>query len=182
MSAENWLVRDRFFSLQTNWVSLIGEHLEDHKGEVLEYWRVERPDSVVVVPIQNEQILLPPPTYRPGVGQATLDFPGGRQIENLTPEGSAPFILQRELGVNFAAIARLWPLTQEGWQVNSSFSNQKLYGFVAQLHPDVPIPASYLGSAYPDTPSGISALLQDLTCLQCRAVLLEWWSLRQQSV
>lgn len=176
MKPTDWQIRDRFLELRSPWLTLIGEHLQEpQQGQILEYWRVEKADSAIVLPIQDRQLILPPLTYRPGVGTATLDFPGGRVPEGEQPSTVAPAILQRELGVSSEAIARITPLNARGWAVNSSFSNQKLYGFVADLHSTAEIPANFIGSTYPTTDSGIQSLLQCLTCLQCRALLLEWW-------
>ncbi|MBD2465480.1 NUDIX domain-containing protein [Oscillatoria sp. FACHB-1407] len=172
-----WQVRDRFLELHSRWMTLVGEHLQDQQGEVLEYWRIEKADSAIVLPIQNDQFLLPPPSYRPGVGQVTLDFPGGRVPETQTPEQAAIAILKRELGIEATSVTQLLPLNNEGWAVNSSFSNQNLYGFVAHLD-NVENTKQYSEQGvitYPVTSSGVQDLLQRLTCLQCRAVLLEWW-------
>jgi hypothetical protein len=57
---------------------VIGEHLEDETGQILKYWRVEKADSAIILPIQNQQLILLPPTYHPGLGEKTLDFLGGR--------------------------------------------------------------------------------------------------------
>jgi hypothetical protein len=78
----SWQVQDRFLELHSRWVTLIAEHWQDAQGQRLEYWRIEKADSVIVLPIQKDalaqpQILLPPASYRPGVGRVTLDFPGG---------------------------------------------------------------------------------------------------------
>ncbi|WP_228040136.1 hypothetical protein [Nodosilinea sp. LEGE 07088] len=43
---------------------------------MLEYWRVEKADSVIILPLQNQRLILPPHTYRPGMGKLTLDFQG----------------------------------------------------------------------------------------------------------
>lgn len=172
-----WQVHDRFLELHSRWMTLIGEHLQDQQGEILEYWRIEKADSVIVLPIQNRQLLLPPPSYRPGVGQVTLDFPGGRVSEAQMPEEAAIAILKRELGIESVEITQLISLNTQGWAVNSSFSNQNLYGFVAHLN-SIEITEQYserYSITYPATPSGVQDLLQRLTCLQCRTVLLEWW-------
>lgn len=169
-----WRVRDRFLELHSRWITLIGEHLQDHQGEILEYWRIEKADSVIVLPIQDGQFLLSPPSYRPGVGQMTLDFPGGRVSEEQTPEQAAIATLKRELGIEAANVTQLIPLNTEGWTVNSSFSNQNLYGFVAHIHSiATPLPNT-IATTYPVSAAGVHQLLQDLNCLQCRAVLLEW--------
>ncbi|MCA1991750.1 MAG: NUDIX hydrolase [Coleofasciculus sp. S288] len=178
MNPEAWQCRDRFLELHSPWLTLIGEHLKDSQGQLLQYWRVEKADSAIILPIQNQQLILPPPTYRPGVGELTLDFPGGRVPSAEQPLAAALAILQRELGVPEEAIVRLVALNSEGWAVNSSFSNQKLYGFVAELHSTAKVPSDLLGATYPTTKVGIQSLVDSLTCLQCRAVLLQWWLLK----
>lgn len=173
-----WQILDRFVEIRSPWLTLIGEHLQDDQEEILDYWRVEKADSVVIVTIQGGKFLFPVPSYRPGVGEATLDFPGGRVNPNQTPVAAVPGILSQELGVCEDAIANLTPLNSTGWAINSSFSNQNLYGFVAELDATVAVNPNRLGTTYPTTSPGIYSLLQDLTCLQCRAVLLEWQSQR----
>lgn len=173
-----WQVQDRFLELHSRWMTLIGEHWLDAQGQQLEYWRIEKADSVIVLPIQQDHlgrshILLPPASFRPGVGQRTLDFPGGRRLAEQTPEEAAIAILLRELGLEATAIAHLAPLNPDGWAINSSFSNQKLYGFVAHLEGDLSQPLGLTAIAYPATAAGVCQLLAELTCLQCRAVLLE---------
>lgn len=174
-----WHVQDRFLELHSRWMTLIGEHWLDAQGQRLEYWRIEKTDSVIVLPIQRDllgqsHILLPPASFRPGVGQVTLDFPGGRRLAGQSPEKAAIAILHRELGIEATAIAQLTPLNPDGWAINSSFSNQKLYGFIAQLEVSISQPPELTAIAYPATATGLCQLLAELTCLQCRAVLLEW--------
>ena len=169
-----WKTLDRFVEINSHWVKLIAEHLETTEGQIVEYWRVERADSVVVLTIKANKLLFPPPMYRPGVASATLDFPGGRVPENTTPAEAVPGIIKKELGLTESAISRIQPINTTGWAINSSFSNQKLYGFVAELHPTATVNLELIGAAYPVTPEGIRDLLKKLTCLQCRALLLEW--------
>ncbi|MGB7894577.1 MAG: NUDIX hydrolase [Microcoleus sp.] len=169
-----WKTLDRFVEINSHWVKLIAEHLETTEGQTVEYWRVERADSVVILTIQADKLVFPPPMYRPGVASATLDFPGGRVPAQVTPAAAVPLIMKRELGVTESAIARIEPINTIGWAVNSSFSNQKLYGFVAELHPTAIVKPELIGAEYPVTPDGIRDLLKKLTCLQCRALLLEW--------
>jgi hypothetical protein len=154
-------------------MTLIGEHIPSPTG-MLDYWRVERADSVVVVPVQGDRLLLPPPVWRPGVGAATLDFPGGRIAAGQSVEAAAIAVLQRELhcSIEPAALSRL---NHQGWPINSSFSDQHLFGCVAQIPADWSPPPSLTLTAYGLTPGDLRVLLADLTCLQCRAVLLEWW-------
>lgn len=169
-----WKTLDRIVEINSHWVKLIAEHLENTEGQILEYWRVERVDSVVVLTIQDNKLLFPAPMYRPGIGEVTLDFPGGRVPAGEAPAAAVAGIIKKELGVTEDAIARIQPINAIGWAINSSFSNQKLYGFIAELHPHVIVNSESLGAEYSVTPAGIRDLLKHLTCLQCRALLLEW--------
>lgn len=165
----------QFLELRSRWVTLIGEYLQNDQDQTLEYWRVEKADSVIIVPIQNQQFLLPPPTYRHGIAMETWDFPGGRVPDGHPPQTVVANILERELGLKYDAVANLTPLNSTGWVVNSSFSNQCLYGFVAHLHPAAKISSDFVGNAFPTTHEGVKQLLNILSCLQCRTVLMEWW-------
>jgi predicted peroxiredoxin len=179
---QSWKRRDRFLEIRSHWVTLIGEHLEDDKEQNLEYWRVEKSDSAVILPIQNQQIILPPPTYRPGVGTITWDLPGGRISEGENTEDAVANILQRELGIDMKSIIKLTALTTNGWAVNSSFSNQKLFGFVAEIKPDIRLSKEFIDATYPVTQTGVNNLLKALTCLQCRSIVLEWWLLKYRKI
>ncbi|MEM9538809.1 MAG: NUDIX hydrolase [Cyanobacteria bacterium P01_E01_bin.42] len=173
---QSWKTHDRLVTIDSPWVKVICDRLEDNTGKRLDYWRVEKADSAIVLPLQGDRLLLPKPMYRPGIGRETLDFPGGRVADKQTPEKAIASILDRELGILPAAVLKLTPINPESWIVNSSFSNQKLYGFIAEIDPDITINAELLGSSYPTTSQGIRSLLQELICLQCRALLLEWYS------
>ena len=170
----SWVTLDRFVEIRSRWATFIGEHLQDDAGKILDYWRVEKEDSVIILPIQNQQFLFPVPMYRPGVGERTLDFPGGRVPVGKTPVEIAPIILKRELGILENSIISLSPVNSEGWAIDSSFSNQKVYGFVATINQNFLVNAELLGATYPINQQGISGLLNDLTCLQCRSLLLEF--------
>ena len=104
----------------------------------------------------------------------TLDLPGGRVPTGATPLDSAPLIVQRELGIATDAIAVLEPLNEQGWIINSSFSNQLLFGVIATINDDAAIDHSLISRSIPSTAHQIVALINDLECLQCRAVLQEW--------
>ncbi|MFN5514805.1 MAG: NUDIX domain-containing protein [Cyanobacteriota bacterium] len=166
--AQDWTYLDEFAELRSPWARLLGERWQDDQGRVLDYWRVERADSVIILPIQNGEILLPKPQFRPGLKTQTWDFPGGRVQGELRT--SAEGILAKELGVEPSALAQLTPLNAEGWAVNSSFSNQKLYGYVARLEPQGEVNPNQVGERWPLAPLDWSHCLGRLTCLQCRVV------------
>ncbi len=158
--------------LSNPWLALIGERLKTPEGQEVDYWRIERADSAIIVPVWRQQFVLPSPMYRPGVGEVTLDFPGGRVPANQTPVQAASQILQRELPVGKEAILSITPLNQDGWPVNSSLSNQRLYGFWTQLRDSTEFAPAAGYQYYPCTQAGIERLLKVLPCLQCRAVLM----------
>lgn len=172
--SSDWKTLDRIVEINSHWVTLIAENLENTEGKVVEYWRVERADSVIILTVHQDKLLFPVPMYRPGIAETTLDFPGGRVPAGETAAAAVPAIIKKELGVTESAIARIQPLNQSGWAINSSFSNQKLYGFVVELHPETTVNPELIGATYSVTPAEISELLTKLTCLQCRALLLEW--------
>ncbi|MFM2064521.1 MAG: hypothetical protein RLZZ507_4192 [Cyanobacteriota bacterium] len=173
--SKHWQIEERFLELRSKWLTLIGEKLQDDHGNILEYWRVEKADSVVILPIHKNSIILPPPSYRPGVGELTLDFPGGRVRDGESLEFAVANILLRELGISENQITKISALNNQGWLVNSSFSNQKLYGFVAEIQSNLEIDQEYIGALYPINSTGVNDLLNHLHCLQCRAVFMEWW-------
>ncbi|NJM66572.1 MAG: NUDIX hydrolase [Acaryochloris sp. RU_4_1] len=176
MASQDWQVRDRILELRSQWLTLIGERLQTDQGQLLEYWRVEKADSVIVLPLLNQQLIFACPTYRPGMQTQTLDFPGGRVAEEQSPSDAATATLKRELDIDAQALMSLTPLNQQGWAINSSFSNQCLYGFIAELHPQTHLDRNYIGATYDVSRAGIQSLLGVLHCLQCRAILLEWCS------
>jgi len=160
--------------LRSKWLTLICERWRDDSNQVLDYWRVEKDDSVIILPVQSGNILCIAPTFRPGVERCTYDFPGGRLEGHLEPAHVVPDILARELQVPAEAIRTTTALNKMKWNVNSSFSNQGLWAFWAEIAPDCVIPASVVGMRVPVDATGVSQLLSHLDCLQCRATLLEW--------
>ncbi|MBP0001568.1 MAG: NUDIX hydrolase [Cyanobacteria bacterium SID2] len=176
-----WETISQFVAIRSPWLTLVGERLKDDREQLLDYWRVEKADSAVVVTLHRDRFVFPKPAYRPGMGEVMLDFPGGRVPSNQTPIDVVPEILKRELGVAEDQLARSISLDSRGWPVNSSFSNQKLFGFVAEIRDDVELDPQFLhhSSYSAKTSEEIDRLLEELTCLQCRSVLLEW--LKQRS-
>lgn len=169
--ADHWHYKGPIVTITSPWVTLFAEHWIDDRGHELEYWRVERAHSVIVIPLQAAHLLLPRPQFRPGVGTCTLDFPGGRLPEGMSPVEVAPLLLGKELGLAAGAIASLEALNETGWIINSSFSNQLLYGVIAHIRETAAVDPAMLGERVACDKAGIKALLARLDCLQCRAVL-----------
>jgi len=170
----HWQKMSEIVTMQSPWMSIHGERLQDDDGKLLDYWRVEKPDSAVILTLQNGKFVLPKATYRPGIGRPTLDFPGGRVPENTNPLDAVAGILHRELGVEETDVESIKQLNDKGWPINSSFSNQLLYGFVAEIREGVKLDSAKLHPILFDKNDDIKFLLSELMCLQCRSVLLDW--------
>ena len=168
-----WERLSSFLKIQSPWLTIHGEHWRDDKDDKLEYWRIERADSVVILPVQEESILLPKRFFRPGVNQESVDFPGGRVATDISLRKMVLKILKRELGINPEFVSAITPLNHAGWFVDSSFSNQKLFGFVAVIKKTAIIPEKMLYKRIPL--NEVKSLLQSLECLQCRAILAEYF-------
>lgn len=176
MPTPSWKRGATIVAIESPWVRMLCERWTDERGAGLDYWRVERAHSVIVVPIWRGRVLLPQPQFRPGVGRPTLDLPGGRLPEGRTPLEAAPLLLTKELGLGQETIAGLRALNERGWVINSSFNSQLLFGVVAMLADDAPVESELLHRAVPCTAEGLSRLVRELECLQCRAVLQEYLS------
>ena len=169
-----WTCASTLVTIDSPWVRMLAEQWIDDQGKTLDYWRVERVDSVIVMPIWRGQLLLPHPQFRPGVQRLTLDLPGGRLPTGMTPAEAVPVLLHKELGIPAAAISSIEALNQQGWIINSSFSNQLLYGLLASIDADTALNLAAVHSSVPCNFAAIAAFTQELECLQCRSVLQTW--------
>jgi len=172
---DRWAVLARIVEVRSPWLSVIGERLVDGAGQQLEYWRVEKPDSLIVITVHRGRLLLPVPSYRPGVGRVTLDFAGGRlQDPSLVP-ATAEVIVRREFNLSGAdLVAAEVPINPVGWDVDSSTSSQRVYGLALELRDEVVVSDESIGASFPATRLGGRQALRELACVQCRAVLHEW--------
>ncbi|MCB2227334.1 MAG: hypothetical protein KQH53_11710 [Desulfarculaceae bacterium] len=175
---EMWSVEGTIFRLESRWLTLVVERVLDDKKNLLEYWRVEKADSLIVVPLYKDRVILPAPQYRHGLHELTEDLPGGRVEAGTSLHDGAFNILERELGCPRDDVVKLECLSSDGWAVNSSFSDQRLHVYRAILDSDANRPPLAQATDYAHDQAGCAQLFERLWCLQCRAALLE--SLRQQ--
>jgi 8-oxo-dGTP pyrophosphatase MutT (NUDIX family) len=177
-----WTVLSKVASIESPWLTMVVERLQDDEQNEYEYWRVEKSDGMIVITVQNGHLILPEPTYRPGIGAYTLDFCGGRIEAQESLETNANAIVRRELKIAAAEpFASLTRINSRPWNVDSSFSNVHLYGYVAELRADITISPETESHHYPNTSIGIKQLLEEMECMQCRLLLREWQALRQLS-
>ena len=174
MTTQKWKLLELIVSIKNKWLTVFGERLADENNQPITYWRVERPDSIIVIPFHNDNILLPKPYYRRGIDQFTYDFPGGRYNPEISHEEAAYGIIERELGVVKKDIIELLPINKIGWAVDSSFSTQNLYVFEAHIQKNTTLDSDNVDNSIPVTRSGFCTLLDQLSCLQCRCALLQW--------
>lgn len=170
-----WKVISQIVRVESPWLKIIAENLLDNEGKKLEYWRVEKPDGFLIITIQNGKIILPNQMYRPGVGEFTLDFCGGRLTAGLSAEQNIVSIVRRELSIKSDHPLEKWSyINKTAWALDSSFSSARTTGVVAELKPDAYVKAENICASYGMNKSGFDKLLKDLLCIQCRAVMLEW--------
>lgn len=168
-----WQIINQFVKIESPWLTLIGEKIKDNQGKILDYWRVEKADSLIIITEYKKQLIFPKLTYRPGIAKITLDFAGGRVNPEITLENNALSILKKELNLEEKDLQNLTQINQQGWAINSAFNNQKLWGFYGQIKPETNLNADFIGATYSLTKENLKCLLKDLTCLQCRTILLE---------
>lgn len=167
---KKWRRLERIVKLKSRWITVYADKILDHENHELEYWHFERADSVIIVPIQDDRILLPEAIYRVGVGRIMLDLPGGRIEDTKETEATIQRILQKELGIVAEQISALRRLNNKPYAVDSSFSSQKLHIFTADIAPGAVASNSHLSFAVTD----IGTLLEKLECGQCRLALHEY--------
>jgi hypothetical protein len=149
--------------IDSRWVKVLKDHYRSNGGDTLEYWLVDRTDSVIILVRQGGKFILGDKQLRPGVGVKTLDFAGGR-VDGLEPLEAAKLCVQREFRLGDVVFPDPTKLTEPLF-VDSAFSTQKVYGFYLEMPENVPLD----GARYT-----AKQLAESLVCLQCRAMLLEW--------
>jgi hypothetical protein len=173
-NGDQWQTPSQIVEIRSQWITLVAERLRDNEGREFEYWRIEKSNSLLVVVEYRDLLVLPQPTYRPGVARVTRDLAGGRFDGSLSKRTTAQEILRREFHLTGAVKASITELNKTGWDVDSSTSNQQFYGVVANVDASTEIPSSRIGTSYPATIEGGRSLRDDLTCLQCRATVEAW--------
>ncbi len=174
-----WHLVSRLAEISSPWLTVVAERFEEVPGKrPHDYWRIEKPDSVVAITILRDRLVLPPRSYRPGAGRVTLDLAGGRIEGGRSVSETAAMAVRREFGfISESSIASVTVLNETGWDVDSSTSNHRLYGAVVELAAETDINPLFIGASYPLSAQGAEAVISDLNCLQCREALREWLSL-----
>lgn len=170
----DWTRPSEFVRVASEWVPLVGERWLCDKGKGLEYRQVEREDSVILLPVQADHVLGGAPTFRPGVGRATLDFPSCGLPQGRTRDDIVPILLAWELAITANAITRIDPLNSKKSNINSFLSSQGLWAFVAEIEESFSSPEGLIGARAKTDSAGLAQLKGNLDRLQCRSALLEW--------
>ena len=171
----HWKKLRGIVSVKSQWLDIYCEEWQKPCLKKCEYWRVEKPDSLIVIPIYQSQVILAAPTYRPGVGRCTIDLPGGRFEEPGKQDihVAVTRILGRELLLDQSNISKIKILDGRGTLINSSFTNQKLLLARADL-----MSISGIATNVRLHPvSEINTLLPEIECLQCSYALLYFQSI-----
>lgn len=133
----------------------------EDNANLIEYWRIKKANSIIIITTYNNFYILPLPQFRPGVNRKTLDFPGGRQQTNNILK-DAKNIVCRELQIKGDDIEYIQKLDSKKYMINSSFNSQTviyLEASLKRLNKSTPVIQYAL--------SETKTLLHDLDCLQC---------------
>lgn len=155
---------ENILTLKSKWVDIYCDKWKDGT-QILDYWRVEKLDSIIILPIFENEFILPKKQYRVGIDAFTLDFPGGRRSHTNLAD-SAKEILIRELEISEKNINGIVALGNKKFIVNSSFNSQCVSYYVAYLK-DIVNLKDCIRYSIDD-----NALQDDLECLQCAFGLL----------
>lgn len=160
-----WIKKDTITHIKTKWVDIFCELWVDNENKLLEYWRVEKDDSLIVLVTNENDFLLPKRQYRVGANTETLDFSGGRfNSKEQNIEKRAIEIASKELHIEENDLAFVKQLSSTSFIINSSFNNQKLY--ICLVHAKK---SNQNIIRHPIDNS--NTLLQDINCLQCNFAL-----------
>jgi acyl carrier protein len=128
---------------------------------LIEYWRIEKPNSILIVTTYKNYFILPTPKFRQGINKKTLDFPGGRQqTDNILSD--ARKIICRELKIENDDIEYIKELDTKKYIINSSFNSQLVIYLEASLK-KMNENTHFIKCSFTE----IHRLLNDLECLQC---------------
>ena len=154
--------------IKSDWMDLYVEMWK--KGnESIEYWRISKKDSLIVIGLQGGRLILPRPDFRVGVSEVTLDFAGGR-VEDHSENGlkiTALKIAHRELGLEKEYVKEIDLLDAKGKYVNSSFNDQKIYVALIHINEQVIINKECKVFGIKQ----LALLYEQLKCMQCAYAL-----------
>ena len=123
-----WHVRSSDWALNEPWYRVRRDVVELPDGTVIDYYRSIRPDVAVVLPVTADGEVLLVRQYKHGVGEITLELPGGLIDAGEAPLAAAARELREETG--FAAPGPLEPL---GWTwADASKSTERIFSFLAR--------------------------------------------------
>ena len=168
--AASWRHIGERLRLKSRWVTVVCDQWQVADG-VIDYWRVERPNSVVVVPWTQSGVYVLAPNYRPGIASSTTDFPGGRWEER-SSEDAAYGILKREVGLSPGDLQDLRPVGRAR-NVDSSFSSQQLMVYSVKLI--APLSTGQLSLIPIRHFTDFQKARASIDCLQCSSALTDWY-------
>lgn len=172
-----WKVLEKIVEIKSPWLEIIAERLLDDTGQSLDYWSIKKADSIVILPIWQEKILLPKKKYyRHGVRKMTYDFPGGRVQEGKSFQTTICSILEKEIRIKTQDILRLEKINAKPLYINTAFSDQKLHGYLVKIKSDVVLPDDFyfFDLSNNNSTKDISTFLKKISCLQCRMIFMEY--------
>lgn len=98
----------------TPWFQVYKQHIEKPSGFVIpDFYKIDVPDTVVVVPVGKFERILTIQQYRPGIRTVTWGVPAGFVEENETPLECAMRELEEETGYKCKSLVKLGNFTKD---------------------------------------------------------------------
>jgi len=121
-----WITVSSKKVLKNKWFSLLHDKVKLPGGKIIDYFYMDYPGSIVIVPITNDNEVLMIEQYRYPVKKTCLEVPAGSQ-EGEEPDVCARRELEEEIGVKSDKITYLG-----SFYSSNSFSNENVKVFLAE--------------------------------------------------